>query len=559
MGDGARRRAARGARGVFAGAREKQEKDEPASWRAHRGLAVGWLVSGLGPLVALMALVALVALGPLAPGLPPHPGSMVEAYGLIVLALAAAVAAIWGAGPAMAALGEGLIGLIALLLRGRASASGLDGGLALDIALLILVAVALGAIATRLDRARRHVARLKLAKERARAQANAALDVAQDALVFLDQSGRVTRLNQRARQLFTTLRIDVAAGPRAPALVWLRAGQPLSEGDSPGGRALRGEMVRDEILVVAPPAAGDDLTRRRTLAISAAPILGPDGAIAGAVVSAREINEATENPPREWPSVWMERMDAFIGMASHELRTPLTTIKASVQLGLRKLNRAEQLEPNAADLRRLLMRADEQVGRMTRLIEDLLDTARIASGHMTLRFERCDLLALTREALHDAQLRAPARTIWLRTDGEPALVWGDPGRLAQVIGEYVSNALKFSDASQPVETHVWGRWRAHGQDEPGAFDNDPDGVERWQARVTVRDHGPGVKPEAWERIWDRFYQDPELAARVGSEVGLGLGLALCRSIVEAHHGAVGVESASGGGALFWLALPRLAE
>jgi signal transduction histidine kinase len=553
MGDGVRRRETRGARGDFAGARER-EKDEPSSGSAHLSPTVGWLVSGLGPLAAL------AALEPLALAASPHPAGVVEAYGLIVLALAAIVATIWGAGPGIVALGECPIGLIVLLsTQGRAGAGGLDGDLALVIVFLLAALAALGALAMRLERARRDVALLRRAEARERARADAALDAAQEALVVLDQAGRVTRLNQEARRLLAALGMDATAGPRASALVWLRGGQPMSEGESPVERALRGEMVREEIVAAPSRAADDDLTRQVTLVISAAPILGPDGVIAGAVVSAREMGEAAESPPREWPVVWVERMDAFIGMASHELRTPLTTIKASVQLGLRKLRRANQRALIAADLQELLTRADQQVGRMTRLIEDLLDTARVASGRMTLRFERCDLLALTREAIHDAQLRAPARTIWLRTDGEPALVWGDPGRLTQVIGEYISNALKFSDASQPVETYVWGRWRAHGKDQPSARDDEPDGVERWQARVTVRDHGPGVKPEALERVWDRFYQDPELAARVGSEIGLGLGLALCRSIIEAHHGAVGVESASGGGALFWLALPRLAE
>ena len=246
-------------------------------------------------------------------------------------------------------------------------------------------------------------------------------------------------------------------------------------------------------------------------------------------------------------------MDTFIGLASHELRTPLTTIKASVELALRKLNRTNQPELIGEDMRQLLTRADQQVGRMTRLIENLLDTSRIASGRLTLRFERCDLLALAREAVHDAQLRAPLRTIWLETDGEPALVWGDPGRLTQVIGAYLSNALKFSDASQPVEVRLWGRWRADWEGDA----DDVDDVEGWQARVAVRDYGPGVNSETRERVWDRFYQDPALAARVGSEVGLGLGLYMCRAIMEAHHGAVGLEEAHGGGALFWFTTPAL--
>ncbi len=239
------------------------------------------------------------------------------------------------------------------------------------------------------------------------------------------------------------------------------------------------------------------------------------------------------------------RMDAFIGQVSHELRTPLTTIKASVQLGLRKLSRARQPEFLIEDLRDLLTRTDQQVARMTRQIEDLLDTTRFASGQLMLRYELCDLLALTREAVHEARLRAPGRMILLESDEATALVWGDPARLRQVIERYLANALKFSGSSQPVVARVWGRWRAAGSGAEGPA----------LARVAVRDYGPGIAPEALERVWDRFYQDPELAEQVGSEVGLGLGLYLCRAIIEAHHGAVGVENASAGGALIWFTLP----
>lgn len=239
------------------------------------------------------------------------------------------------------------------------------------------------------------------------------------------------------------------------------------------------------------------------------------------------------------------RMDAFIGLASHELRTPLTTIKASVQLALRKLEKTSQPALLDEDLQRLLMRADQQVGRMTRLVQDLLDTSLVASGQLALRFEQCDLAALTREVVHEAQLRAPERKILLETEEAPALVWGDPVRLAQVVERYLSNALKFSDASQPVDVRVWGKWRAVAADEE----------EGWLARVSVRDYGPGVKREAIERVWERFYQDPELAKQVGSEVGLGLGLYLSQAIIEAHDGEVGVENARDGGAMFWFTLP----
>ena len=257
--------------------------------------------------------------------------------------------------------------------------------------------------------------------------------------------------------------------------------------------------------------------------------------------------EAARPAPPDRPDD-QSRMDAFIGLAGHELRTPLTTIKASVQLALRKLDRTSQPALLDEDLRGLLTRTDRQVTRMARLVEDLLDTSRAASGQLALRLELCDLVTLARGVVRDARQRAPGRVVLLEVDGDTALVWGDAARLAQVVERYLSNALKFSDPRQPVEARVWGRWRAH---EAG-------GANGWLARVEVRDHGPGIKPEALEWVWDRFYQDPELAARVGSEVGLGLGLYLCRAIIEAHGGAVGVENASDGGSLFWFTLPALA-
>ena len=111
----------------------------------------------------------------------------------------------------------------------------------------------------------------------------------------------------------------------------------------------------------------------------------------------------------------------------------------------------------------------------------------------------------------------------------------DPERIGQVVTNYLTNALKYSPADKPVEISVR--------------------VEENQARVSVRDEGPGLSLEEQEHIWDQFYRVPGVEVQSGSSVGLGLGLHICRTIIERHHGRVGVQSAPGKGATFWFVLP----
>ena len=237
-------------------------------------------------------------------------------------------------------------------------------------------------------------------------------------------------------------------------------------------------------------------------------------------------------------------MDEFIGIAGHELRTPLTTIKGSVELARRQANRIlawqERLPAEIAPLVTKLLghldRTERQIRMQNRLISDLLDVARIHANRLELDPELCDLHALVRETVEDQQYMTPARTIKLVSGvtGE-ALVMADEDRVRQVISNYLSNALKYSDSDKPVLVHL---------DLSGKL-----------VRVCVSDEGPGLSSEQQERIWERFYRVPEVEVRSGSGVGLGLGLHISRMIIERLGGQVGVESAPGKGSTFWLALP----
>jgi PAS domain S-box-containing protein len=233
------------------------------------------------------------------------------------------------------------------------------------------------------------------------------------------------------------------------------------------------------------------------------------------------------------------RMDTFLGVASHELRTPLTSIKANVQITDLALQGFLRAHPND-DTRleraaNLIHRTDKHIDRLDRLVEDLLDVSRIQAGTLALEIERCDLVGVVREAVEEQLLAWPRRQIALALALDEAWVDADADRIGQVVTNYLTNALKYSEETEPVEVEVR-----------------QEGAQAW---VGVRDQGPGLGPEEQERIWERFHRVEGVEVLNGSGVGLGLGLYICKTIVERHGGQVGVESAPGQGAVFWFTLP----
>jgi signal transduction histidine kinase len=233
-------------------------------------------------------------------------------------------------------------------------------------------------------------------------------------------------------------------------------------------------------------------------------------------------------------------MDIFLSIAAHELKTPLTSLKLALQLGERRLRRLVEAEPDRAEalepFQEQVAQVAHQTVRLDRLVNDLLDVARARVGRLDLHPELTDLAAIVEDAVEQQRQANPTRTLSFQLPADARVpITADPDRIGQVVTNYLTNALKYSAEDRPV---------AVGLD-----------VEAEQARVWVRDQGPGVPAEEQELIWERFHRAKGIEVQSGSGVGLGLGLHICRMIIERHQGRVGIQSAPGKGSTLWFTLP----
>lgn len=238
------------------------------------------------------------------------------------------------------------------------------------------------------------------------------------------------------------------------------------------------------------------------------------------------------------------RMEQFLAIASHDLRTPLTSTVGFVDLASRQFRGLASIvrETNPELGRRIdavkgcLDDASQGGKRLSRLVNLLFDTSLLQAGKLELHCTPFDLMRLVREQVEALRMSAPQRTIRLQIAAtEPVTVVADADRIGQVIMNYVTNALKYSPNDQLVDVRM--------------------AVAGASARVAVADRGPGLPMSEQERIWQPFYRAPGVKVQSGSSVGLGLGLHICKAIIERHGGQVGLDSTVGRGSIFWFTLP----
>jgi PAS domain S-box-containing protein len=278
------------------------------------------------------------------------------------------------------------------------------------------------------------------------------------------------------------------------------------------GESLTGEQTID--LVVRTPTE-----RQLHLNLSGAPIRGSDGAIVGAVESLRDV---TANREAE------QERSKTLSLVAHELRTPLTAIKLSLDLSLRRLQRHIPIEPSAFTV------ALTSCMQLERMVTDLVDAARADRQKMVMTPAHCDACEIAAQAVAEQQTTTQ-RAIVVATPLTPAPIFADATRIRQVLSNLLSNALKYSPQESSVKLQVEIR------DESVWFG--------------VYDEGLGVGEDAIPHLFEAFYRAPNAGSLSEPNVGLGLGLYLCKRIVDLHGGQIGMQNRFGGGSLFWFSIP----
>lgn len=222
----------------------------------------------------------------------------------------------------------------------------------------------------------------------------------------------------------------------------------------------------------------------------------------------------------------MQKKDEFMSIASHELKTPITSIKGSLQIAMRLMQKGE------SDTRtlELLDKANRQVGKLTRLVEDLLDVTKIQAGKMEFNFSDFSIRDLLLECIDDVQGTNSHQIVLKKIDD--VVVNADKLRLEQVIGNLLSNAIKYAPNEKLIEIYSE--------------------IEDDHIKITVKDFGIGIPRDKKEMVFDRFFRVQESAFFFA---GLGLGLYISSEIVRRHGGTIGVESEEKKGSEFWFRIP----
>ncbi len=230
----------------------------------------------------------------------------------------------------------------------------------------------------------------------------------------------------------------------------------------------------------------------------------------------------------------------FVANVSHDLKTPLTSIRGFSQALLDGAATDRESSRRAAHV------IHEEAERMGRLIDDLLDLARIEAGHIVMAEQPVAVSALLQKCAEKMALRAEQGEVTLELGPDSDLVvQGDRDRLAQVINNLLDNALKHTPPGGRISV--------------AAMSVVEEGTKRGQwprsfAQITVSDTGTGIPPEELTRIFDRFYRGDRSRARDGK--GAGLGLAIAKEIIQAHGGHITAESVVGLGTKFTITLPQ---
>jgi PAS domain S-box-containing protein len=217
----------------------------------------------------------------------------------------------------------------------------------------------------------------------------------------------------------------------------------------------------------------------------------------------------------------------FVSLVSHQIRAPLTNMRGATERMLSSCGAVN------ATCTRMFAVLDQQVERLDRLVQDVLNTARLEAGELVLHSEPISVLPVVQQVVEQTRARAASRPIQLPVKPGLPLVFADRHRVAEVLTNLLDNADKYAPPGQPIAIEVQ--------------------ADQTQVTLTVRDTGRGLPAQDLERIFEKFYRADTSDAQVA--YGYGLGLYVCRRLIEAQGGRIWAENAPEGGAVFSFTLP----
>jgi len=348
---------------------------------------------------------------------------------------------------------------------------------------------------------------------------DALLDAVADGILILTPDLTLARLNQTFAQMYGAAAETLEGRPHEQVIRWARLerGTPLEQARAEGWPATPHDVL---------DVQGDlERPNRRPLPVHIrySPLFADHGeALLNIIASVRDMTAFRE----------AEKLKStFISTISHELKTPIALIKGYVST-----LRRPDVRWDSDTVRESLAIIEEEADRLARLVQDLLEASRLQSGGLRLHRAPVDLPALAQRVVQRFTPQAQGHRFRLDFPADFPRVWGDEGRLEQVVSNLVANALKY--APRDTEICIRGEVRPH------------------EVVLCVRDQGPGIPPEDQPYVFDPFYRSRTTASKVP---GTGLGLFLSRAIVEAHGGRMWVNPHYRDGAEVCLALPRKAK
>lgn len=219
-----------------------------------------------------------------------------------------------------------------------------------------------------------------------------------------------------------------------------------------------------------------------------------------------------------------ERTVELIATVAHEIRSPLTTIKGFTKTLLDRWDRLDD------ELKREMLQAiNADADRVTRLLTELLDVSRLEAGRLTLHRRPIDLRELATTTAADLAARSADHVVVV-AEGDAVFVLGDSDKLRQVVTNFIENALKYTQKGTVTVSCS---------------------VTEDGGRLSVRDEGEGIPEHRHSLVFEKFSRDDV----PGSPTGTGLGLYICKGLIEAHDGRIGVVSEEGAGSTFWFEVP----